>query len=76
MKPPTTTPIFYRVAASLLTTADTIEVLGDHSSGEVECVAYSFEDGIFVGLGSDHTDRKAETISVFLSKPMCSKPVN
>jgi Protein of unknown function (DUF2848) len=51
-------------------------VLRDHPSGEVECVAYSFEDGIFVGLGSDHTDRKAETISVYLSKPMCTKPVS
>jgi Protein of unknown function (DUF2848) len=73
---PKTMPIFYRVAASLLTTDDTIEVLGDHSSGEVECVAYSFEDGTFVGLGSDHTDRKAEAIGVSLSKQMCAKPVS
>src|ERR1700731_3136923 len=57
VKRPKTTPIFYRTAASLLTTDDSIEVLGDHSSGEVECVAYSFEDGAFVGVGSDHTDR-------------------
>jgi len=76
VKPPKTTPIFYRVAASLLTTEDTIEVLGDHSSGEVECVAYSFDEGIFVGLGSDHTDRKAETVGVSLSKQMCAKPVS
>lgn len=76
VKRPKTTPIFYRVAASLLTTDDTIEVLGDHSSGEVECVAYSFEDGTFVGLGSDHTDRKAEAVGVSLSKQMCAKPVS
>jgi hypothetical protein len=73
---PKRTPIFYRGAASLLTTADTIEVLGDASSGEVECVVYAFDDGLWVGLGSDHTDRKAETIGVSLSKQMCAKPVS
>lgn len=76
VKRPKTTPIFYRVAASLLTTDDTIEVLGDHSSGEVECVAFSFADGTWVGLGSDHTDRKAEALGVSLSKQMCAKPVS
>jgi hypothetical protein len=76
VKRPKTTPIFYRVATSLLTTGETIEVLGDHSSGEAECVAYSLDDGIWVGLGSDHTDRKAETVGVSLSKQMCAKPVS
>lgn len=76
VKRPKTTPIFYRVATSLLTTADTIEVLGEHSSGEVECVAYSFADGSFVGLGSDHTDRQAEAVGVSLAKQMCAKPVS
>jgi Protein of unknown function (DUF2848) len=33
---PSTTPIFYRVAASLLTTDDEIEVLGTRSTGEVD----------------------------------------
>jgi len=75
VKRPKTTPIFYRVAASLLTTGDTIEVLGDQSSGEAECVIYSFDDGLYVGLGSDHTDRKAEAVGVSLSKQMCAKPV-
>jgi hypothetical protein len=76
VKRPKTTPIFYRVAASLLTSDNTIEVLGDQSSGEAECVVYGRDDGIFVGLGSDHTDRKAETVSVSLSKQMCAKPVS
>lgn len=75
VKRPKTTPIFYRVAASLLTTDDTIQVLGEHSSGEAECVLYAFEDGIRIGVGSDHTDRKAEIAGVSLSKQMCAKPV-
>jgi hypothetical protein len=73
---PKRTPIFYRGAAALLTTADTIEVLGEASSGEVECVVYALDDGLWVGLGSDHTDRKAETLGVSLSKQMCAKPVS
>jgi len=76
VKRPKTTPIFYRVAASLLTSDSTIEVLGDQSSGEAECVVYSLDDGLFVGVGSDHTDRKAEAVGVSLSKQMCAKPVS
>ncbi len=76
VKRPKSTPIFYRVAASLLTSHDTIEVLGDQSSGEAECVVYSLDGGLFVGLGSDHTDRKAEAVGISLSKQMCAKPVS
>ncbi len=72
---PKSTPVFYRVAAALLTTAPAIEVIGDTSSGEVEFVLYAAEDGLWLGLGSDHTDRKAETMGVTLSKQMCAKPV-
>ena len=64
VKRPKTTPIFYRVAASLLTSGDAIEVLGDQSSGEAECVVYSVDGGLFVGVGSDYTDRKAEAVGV------------
>ncbi len=76
VKRPKTTPIFYRVAASLLTSADTIQVLGDQSSGEAECVIYALAGGFVVGVGSDHTDRKAEAVGVSLSKQMCAKPVS
>ena len=30
---------------------------------------------MWVGVGSDHTDRKAETVGVTLSKQLCAKPV-
>src|SRR3990170_8233782 len=76
VKPPKTTPIFYRVAASLLTTAGEIEVSGPDSSGEVEFVLVKDEKGLFITVGSDHTDRKAETIGVALSKQLCAKPVS
>lgn len=72
---PKTVPIYYRVASALLTTDETIEVLGTASSGEVEFVLYALDDGLWIGVGSDHTDRKAETIGVTLSKQLCAKPV-
>lgn len=75
VKRPKTVPIFYRVARSLLTTDMLVEVVGGSSSGEVEFVLFALEDGLWLGLGSDHTDRKAETIAVTLSKQMCAKPV-
>jgi hypothetical protein len=70
---PATTPIYYRVAARRLTTADSIEVCGGDSSGEVEFVLIGWQGRIFVGTGSDHTDRKVETYSVTVSKQMCDK---
>jgi hypothetical protein len=72
---PKSVPIFYRVAASLLTSGDSIEVMGSKSSGEIEYIIYALDDGLWVGVGSDHTDRKAETIGVTLSKQMCAKPI-
>ena len=75
VKRPKSVPIFYRNAVSLLTAAPEIQTIGDKSSGEVEFVLYSLDDGMWVGVGSDHTDRKAETIGVTLSKQMCAKPV-
>ena len=59
VKRPKSVPIFYRNAVSLLTTAPEIQVVGDQSSGEVEFVLYSLADGLWIGVGSDHTDRKA-----------------
>jgi uncharacterized protein DUF2848 len=70
---PATTPIYYRVSARRLTTEDQIEVCGSDSSGEVEFVLIGWQGRIFVGLGSDHTDRKVETYSVTVSKQMCDK---
>jgi hypothetical protein len=72
---PATTPIYYPLAASRLTTASVIEASGADSSGEVEFVLLRAGARLFVGVGSDHTDRKAETYSVTLSKQLCDHPV-
>ncbi|MEH3145718.1 MAG: DUF2848 domain-containing protein [Methylobacterium frigidaeris] len=72
---PSSVPVYYRAAAATLTQAPVLEVLGPDSSGEVEPVVVSLADGLWLGLGSDHTDRKAETIGIALSKQLCGKPV-
>jgi len=76
VKPPKTTPIFYRVAANLFTHDNQIQVSGPDTSGEVEFVLIATLGGLKVAVGSDHTDRKAETIGVSLSKQLCAKPVS
>jgi hypothetical protein len=75
VKRPATTPVYYRVGATRLTTAAAIQVSGGESSGEVEFVLAQFDGRLWVGVGSDHTDRKVETIGVTISKQLCEKPV-
>jgi len=75
VKRPATTPIFYRVSAARLTTADKIEVLGEQSSGEAEFVLLQSGGRLWIGAGSDHTDRTVEAYNVSVSKQICEKPV-
>jgi hypothetical protein len=72
---PASTPIYYEVAASRLTAAPVIEASGGESSGEVEFVLLRANGQVYVGVGSDHTDRKVETYNITVSKQMCDKPV-
>ncbi|PLX37901.1 MAG: DUF2848 domain-containing protein [Hyphomicrobiales bacterium] len=72
---PSQVPLFYRVSASLLSQSDQIEVLGEDTSGEVEPFLVKLEGDLYLGLGSDHTDRDLEAVSVAASKQACPKPV-
>jgi hypothetical protein len=71
---PSTAPVFYRVSASRLTTAGEIESTAA-SSGEVEAVLLQHAGTLWVGVGSDHTDREVETYGVAVSKQLCDKPI-
>ena len=75
VKRPASTPIFYRVSAARVTTDGQIEVVGDTSGGEVEFVLLRHAGRMWVGAGSDHTDRAVETSGVTVSKQMCDKPI-
>ena len=72
---PAAVPTFYRAAAALLTTAGAIQVVGGDSSGEVEPVLVAVDGELWIGVGSDHTDRAAERAGVSLAKQLCAKPV-
>jgi len=72
---PSNTPVFYRASAARLTTAESVEMLGEQSSGEVEFVLLKTAGRLWVGVGSDHTDRDVETYDVAVSKQLCDKPV-
>lgn len=75
VKRPASVPIFYRAAAARLTTAERIEVLGAASSGEAEFVLLRHGGRLWIGAGSDHTDREVEKYGVAVSKQLCDKPV-
>jgi len=75
VKRPATTPIFYRVSAARITTGDSIEAVGESSGGEVEFVLLQHDGRLWVGTGSDHTDREVEKYGVTVSKQMCEKPI-
>lgn len=72
--PPSSTPVFYRVSASRLTTAPAMESTAA-SSGEVEAVLLRHGGRLWVGVGSDHTDREVEAYGVAVSKQLCDKPI-
>jgi hypothetical protein len=73
VQPPSQVPLYYRVAAQMLTQADKVQVLGDDTSGEVEPVLIGAADRLWVTVGADHTDRKVESYGVAVAKQMCPK---
>lgn len=75
VKPPSSMPLFYRLDPMLLSNQKRMHVLGEATCGEAEAVLVALADGLWVGLGSDHTDRAVEAHSIPLSKQLCRKPM-
>ena len=73
---PSSTPIFYRASPDLLTQGEKITVIGNNTSGEVEVFIVFVEGELWLGVGSDHTDRETEAYSVAISKQACAKPIS
>ena len=71
--PPTSVPTFYRTSVDHIVQSERLQVLGPHTSGEVEYVLLPFDDGLWFTVGSDQTDRAAETMGVALSKQLAAK---
>lgn len=69
---PQATPTLYPVISRMLLLDDHIEVYNEQTSGEVEYVLLIENEGvIYVGLGSDHTDRHLEETDIPRSKQIC-----
>ncbi len=64
-------PRIYPIALHALTFEDELFVQSERTSGEVEIVVL-VSDQIYVGVGSDHTDRALETVSIPGSKQACA----
>lgn len=68
-------PTIFECSRELLTTEKDIRFVGNMTSGEVEYLIIKHSNEIYIGIGSDHTDRKLESISVPKAKQICPKPI-
>ncbi len=63
-------PRIYPIDVSALTTDDRVGVHGRRTSGEAE-IGLLVDDELYIGVGSDHTDRDVERFSILWSKQAC-----
>lgn len=68
---PETTPAAYEVITRLICFNQEIEVVGNKTSGEAEFVLLCSGEEVYVGVGSDHTDRELEKVNIVKSKQIC-----
>jgi len=68
---PESTPTAYEVISKLVYFDPEIEVIGNKTSGEAEFVLLCSGQEVYVGVGSDHTDRELESVSIIKSKQVC-----
>jgi hypothetical protein len=68
---PESIPTAYEVISKLIYFDNEIEVVGEKTSGEAEFVLLCAPKEVYVGVGSDHTDRDLESVSIIKSKQVC-----
>ncbi len=69
---PKETPTLYPVIQRNLVMDDEVEVYGNETCGEVEYVLLvENKDTVYVGVGSDHTDRHLEEMDIPRAKQIC-----
>ena len=68
---PPKTPMFYPTPPRGLTFSPVLYVDGSETSGEIEFVLLTHGNEIFVGIGSDHTDRHLERYDVMKARLVC-----
>ncbi len=69
---PASTPTLYPVICNTLTTEPAVEVYSEKTSGEAEyALLVVNENEVYVGIGSDHTDRHLEETDIPRAKQIC-----
>lgn len=77
IQPPDEFPIIFPVSRYLLMAGEEIEVVSPETSGEVEYVIfYNNKEECYISVGSDHTDRALEGVSIEKSKQSCPKIIS
>ena len=72
---PSKIPMLIPVSKYLLTQEETVKIQARQNSGEVEYVILVGRDGICITIGSDHTSRELERLSIEKSKQACPKMI-
>lgn len=73
---PPRVPMMYDLSPELLQAVDEVTQVNNHGSGEAEVVVLDIDGRWYIGLGSDHTDRVLEAVSIQKSKQVCAKPIS
>lgn len=68
-------PTIFQCGTYLLTQERELACVGKKTCGEAEYVIVLDHGKIYIGLGSDHTDRELEAVSVPKAKQICAKPI-
>lgn len=68
-------PTIFQCGNYVLTQEKDLVFVGERTCGEVEYVIIVKEGQIYIGLGSDHTDRELEADNVPKAKQVCAKPI-
>lgn len=74
VKCPKDVPVPYQCDPQIVTRKPVIDVIGDKTSGEAEYLILCHAGKFYIGIGSDHTDRDLEAVSIHKSKQLCLKP--
>lgn len=75
VKPPSKIPTIFECSKENVTQDEDLKFVGQKTSGEAEYVILKDKDEIYITIGSDHTDRALESISIYKSKQVALKPI-
>lgn len=73
---PKNLPEYFIVSPNVITHDPAITCVGDGTCGEIEFFFFRRDGEIYVGVGSEHTDRALEAVDMIKSKAICYKPMS